>query len=95
MYQVSRGQKETLCKYWKGQELDALILGAKRRGHKYGVQQDIEWLQLISLGTSFCFTYSLVKPSGSGKGNFHGRPQHRGGLYQLHVEGYSQIVLWG
>ena len=41
MYKVSQGQKERLFKDGMGQNIDALIIRAKTKGHKDGVQQDI------------------------------------------------------
>ena len=51
MYKVIQGQKERLCKDGRGQELDALLIGAKWIGHKDGVQRNILWPQPIYLGT--------------------------------------------
>ena len=41
MHKVIQGQKERLCKDGRGQDLNALLLGTKGRGHKYDVQRDI------------------------------------------------------
>ena len=84
MYQVIQGQEERLCKDERGQELEALLLCAKVKGNKYGVQRYIEWPQIIPLGTSYLFTYSRVNTSVSGKGHFLGRPRHRGDVYQFY-----------
>ena len=46
------------------------------------------------MGTSFCFTYSWVNPLSSGKGIFHGRPQHRGDSYLFYFKRGGQFVLW-
>ena len=74
-----------LCKDGRGQDLGALLIGAKGRVHKYGVQQDIKWPQLVPLGASFCLTYIWVNPSSSREGHFHGRPRHRGDVTQFYV----------
>ena len=47
------------------------------------------------MGISLCFAYNWFNPSGSGKGQFHGIPRHRGDVYQLYVKQLSQVVLWG
>ena len=39
MYKGSQGQKESLHKDVRGQELGALLISAKGRGHKY----DLQW----------------------------------------------------
>ena len=95
IHKFSQGQKEGLRQDERSQELDALLLSAEWRGHKYGLHQYIYWSQLVSMGTSLCFTYSWVNPLVSVKGKFHGRPQHRVDVSQLYAKKWIQVVLWG